>query len=47
MRPLTNIEHPAGEYFEAHPWQGTFALTFASLAAVALISIAIMMAFGN
>jgi hypothetical protein len=44
---LVNIKQHGEHYFEAHPWQGTFALTFASLAAVALISIAIMMAFGG
>lgn len=47
MRPLTNRKHQDGEYFEAHPWQGTFALTFASMAVVGLIVIAILMTFGG
>ena len=46
MPPLTNIKQHSEQYFEAHPWQGTFALTFASLTVVALIAVAIMMAFG-
>jgi hypothetical protein len=45
MTPLTNIKEHSEHYFEAHPWQGTFALTFVSLTIVALISVAIMMAF--
>lgn len=47
MPPLTNAKDHDRPYFEAHPWQGTFALTFACLGVVALISIAIMMAIGG
>jgi len=47
MQPLLNIKQQGGHYFELHPWQGTFALTFGSLTLVALISVAIMMAFGG
>jgi hypothetical protein len=47
MRPLLNIKQQGEHYFELHPWQGTFALTFASLTLVALISVAIIMAFGG
>jgi hypothetical protein len=47
MRPLLNIKQQGEHYFELHPWQGTFALTFASLTLVALISLAIMMALGG
>jgi hypothetical protein len=46
MPPITNVKNHDRQYFEAHPWQGTFALTFACLSLVALISIGIMMAFG-
>ena len=45
--PLKNRKPPGGEYFEAHPWQGTFALTFASMAVVGLIVTAILMTFGG
>jgi hypothetical protein len=47
MRPLLNIKQQGEHYFEAHPWQGTFALTFGSLILVALLAVAIMMAFGG
>ena len=46
MRPV-NIKQQDEQYLEAHPWKGTFALTFASLTLVALITVAIMMAFGD
>jgi len=47
MRSLLNIKQQGEHYFELHPWHCTFALTFASLTLVALISVAIMMAFGG
>ena len=47
MRRLVNIRQQGEHCFEAHPWQGTFAVTFASLILVGLISLAIMMAFGS
>ena len=47
MRPLVKIKQQGEHYFELHPWQGTFALTFASLTLVVLISVAIMIAFGG
>lgn len=46
MSPVANFKDQS-DYFEAHPWQGTFALTFASLIVVALISVAVMVAFGG
>ena len=43
MRTFMHFHHPDSHYFEGHPLQGTFALTFASIVLVGLIALAIAM----
>ena len=43
MRTFLHSHHPDSHYFEGHPLQGTFALTFASIVLVGLIALAIVM----
>jgi hypothetical protein len=43
MHTFMHVRHPDSHYFEAHPWQGTFALTLGSMALVGMIVLAILL----